>query len=205
MTKEELAAMLDGRQYHNETTREIERIAEENDLLIVFGYSDDLCEFRGAIHDEFGCYDGGVIKSKDLPKSIEAIWCPRDVECSWVYKTELPHAKFTIYEEDEVYCIGIVIDLKEIRNIESSQPCSMCFNARIDPNAELADDNDYSYKPVGKSKDGFRIGIGAGDGRPVRIEFEMWSENCSEMITVGRYHPRFCPNCGRRLTEYEAQ
>lgn len=110
MTKEELAAMLNGRQYCEEVTPEIEQIAKDNNLLIVFGYSDDLCELRGAIFGEIGCYDGGTITHKELPKPIEALWCSgRD--CTWSYETELPHAEFNIYEGDELYCIGMVVDM----------------------------------------------------------------------------------------------
>ena len=113
MTKEELAAMLDGRQYLNEITTEIENFVYKNNLLIVFGYSDDLCEFRGAICYEFDCCDGGIIKCWNLPKSIEVIWCPDDKDCSWTYETELPYAEFKIYDGDKLYCIGIVVDLNE--------------------------------------------------------------------------------------------
>ncbi len=110
MTKEELAAMLNNRAYFYETTPEIERLAKDNNLLIVFGNGDDLCEFCGAIDEEFDCYEGGTITHKDLQKPIEALWCSgRD--CSWSYETELPHAEFNIYEGDELYCIGMVVDL----------------------------------------------------------------------------------------------
>lgn len=50
MTKEQLAEMLNGRQYGDETTPEIERLAKENGLCIAFGASDDLLEFRGSVY-----------------------------------------------------------------------------------------------------------------------------------------------------------
>ena len=62
MTKEELAALINGREYRDEVTPEIIQNAKENNLVIVFGASDDLMELRGAIDDEIGCYDGGFIK-----------------------------------------------------------------------------------------------------------------------------------------------
>ncbi len=113
MTKEELATMLDGRQYLAETTPQIEQLARDNNLLIVYGGSDDLCEFRGAIDDEIDCYDGGTITNEKLLKLIEAIWCPKDVECFWAYKTDLPYSEFRIFEDDGVYCVGIVVDLSQ--------------------------------------------------------------------------------------------
>ena len=208
MTKEELATMLDGRQYRDETTTEIEQLAKENNLLIVFGASDDLCEFRGAIEDEFGCYDGGKITCEKLPKSIEAVWCPlerdsSDSNCSWAYKTELPHSTFRIYENDELYCVGIVVDLNEATQSKIERPCQMCFNARVDDSGELTDDNDLSYLSVGSVDEGYRIMIRSGDGKPVSIIFEATNKDRNEMKVVGRYQPKFCPNCGRPLTEYE--
>src|SRR5215472_10913763 len=59
MTKEKLAKQLDGHEYCEEISAVIEAEAKEADLVIVFGNSDDLIEFRGAIHDEAGCYEGG--------------------------------------------------------------------------------------------------------------------------------------------------
>ena len=80
-------------------------------------------------------------------------------------------------------------------------PCYMCNNARVDD--ELTDYNDLSYVTVGKSGDGFRTIIGVGDGKPLRIETEMWHEKFERWIPVTRYHPHFCPNCGRKINEYE--
>ena len=203
MTKEKLTAMLDGRQYRNETTDQIEQLAKKNNLLIVFGASDDLCEFRGTIDDEFGWYDGREITCRSLPKSIEAVWCPLDYACSWAYQTELPHAKFRIYEGDELYCSGIVVDLNNTTHSKVSTLCRMCLNARVDESEELTDDNDLSYISVGSVDDGYRIMIWSGGRKPVSIIFEAANKDCNEMKVVGRYYPKFCPNCGRPLTEYE--
>ena len=40
-------------------TNEQEQAAKQNNLLVLFGASDDLLEMRGAIRDEVGAYDGG--------------------------------------------------------------------------------------------------------------------------------------------------
>lgn len=45
-------------------------------------------------------------------KQIEAIWGKDGI--SWQYKTDIPHATFNVMEDDEVYCIGIVFDIKEL-------------------------------------------------------------------------------------------
>ena len=48
-------------------------------------------------------------------KTIEAIWCPPSGG-SWAYETEIPHAKFNIYEDEELYCVGIVFDMRSLRS-----------------------------------------------------------------------------------------
>lgn len=122
MTKEELAAKLDGRQYQEVPDGNDTHYAKDNNLLIVYGASDDLCEFVGAINDEFDCFDGGEIKSDDLPSLIEAVWSDEEDKPSWSYKTDIPHAEFKIYDDDELYCIGMVIDLNEVTRISKEVP-----------------------------------------------------------------------------------
>jgi len=53
MNKEELAKLLDGCEYRKEITHEQDQIAKDNNLVVVFGASDDLTEFRGAFYNEF--------------------------------------------------------------------------------------------------------------------------------------------------------
>jgi hypothetical protein len=98
MNKDELAKLLDGRQYGVEINEKEAQLARGNNLVVVFGASDDLMELRGAIYDEVGCWSGrvaylcksGVFESCDDDdafdeyeqsakvaqcKSIQAIWC----------------------------------------------------------------------------------------------------------------------------------
>ena len=114
MAKEQLAAKLNGRQYGNEITREEEQTAKENNLVVIFGASDDLCEMRGAIDDEFDCYDGGDIECEKFPGELRAIWMSTGSD--WGYETDLSYAEFNIYEDDMLYCVGIVVDLDEVPN-----------------------------------------------------------------------------------------
>ena len=76
--------------------------------------------------------------------------------------------------------------------------CFMCDNACV--NGELTDENDLSYHGVGECQEKFRIIIGSGDGKPMRILFEQWGGKY--WGTIGIYEPKFCPNCGRELVEY---
>ena len=114
MTIKEFAEMLNGRCVRKEITTEEEKLADELRYVVVFGYSDDLAEFRGAIEDEIDCFDGGRIFS-DGSKYIDAVWCDGGKYC-WSYKTNIPIATFDIYEDEkcnELYCQGIVFSLKD--------------------------------------------------------------------------------------------
>jgi len=135
MTKEELAVILDGRKYGDEISKEEAKSAKENGLVVVFGSSDDLMEFDGAIYDEVGCYNGGFSyfdenglienecdneycphfeKIKENAKKIEAVWC-EDNAVSWKYKTDIPHSTFKIMEDGQIYCIGIVFNINDLK------------------------------------------------------------------------------------------
>ncbi len=143
MTKETLAAMIDGREYLNEITGIEEALAAANGLIVVLGRSDDICEMLGAINDEVGADHGGsvflspvgrrVIEFPDRDEldvlrkfGLEGAWSDfiagaikidvsrgGQVGSGWSYKTTQRHATFQVMEGPEVYCTGIVIDLKE--------------------------------------------------------------------------------------------
>ena len=105
----EFAKKLNNRQYGREILKSEEQEAKELGFVVVFGYSDDNAEFRGAIDDEVGCFDGGRVY-EDGDKFIDAVWCG-DSEFDWSYKTNIPHATFDIYDyADEKYCRGIVFE-----------------------------------------------------------------------------------------------
>ena len=113
MTLKEFAQMLDGREYLHEITKEEEALAKELGFVVVFGYSDDNAELRGAIDDEIGCFDGGKLEHEDLPDVIYAKWCDRETNYLWSYKTSIPHETFRIYEDGDYWCIGIVCDINK--------------------------------------------------------------------------------------------
>lgn len=139
MIKEYLAALLDGIQYpaHRSITKDQIEAAKAAGLVIVFGASDDLMEFEGAIRDEVGCYNGGTalvdaqgllpdresiedddeleafFKRKPLAKKIEALWCKED-GYSFTYATDIPHSTFDVMKGDDHYCRGIVFALADL-------------------------------------------------------------------------------------------
>ena len=136
MTVQELAESLNGREYGSEVSPEDRRLAKESGLVIVYGYSDDCAELDGAIQDEAGCFDGGtflitktgVMREPDCgynrcdyfvtatksAKKIRALWCAPEAEAPWTYETDIPHETFDIYEDGELYCVGIVFRLEDV-------------------------------------------------------------------------------------------
>lgn len=136
MTPEEAAEALNGRQYLKEVPDGFEKQLKAAGLVAVFGASDDLMEFCGAIKEEIGAWngttayldDGGLLENKcgqdDCPyfeasretaRTIEALWAPEGEDLSWAYKTDIPHVTFLIKEDDEFYCRGIVFRLADAK------------------------------------------------------------------------------------------
>lgn len=138
MTASEAAKRLDGCQYRQEGSKELFGEMKTAGLVAVFGASDDLMEFRGAINDEVGCYDGGIARLTPkglLVNECEDEYCPyfeRAAEAAaalsakfdeegvtWVYETAIPHETFIINEDDEPYCRGIVFALADVPTTSS--------------------------------------------------------------------------------------
>lgn len=141
LTKEEAARHLDGSEYGKEGTPELFAAMNAAGLVAVFGASDDLMEFRGAIYDELGAWNGGTgyvtalgitenrcdndrcpYHADELERAatIEALWeddaaragAGKDGPC-WTYRTTIPHATFLVTEDGEPYCRGIVFALAD--------------------------------------------------------------------------------------------
>lgn len=123
MTAKELANLLEGREYGSEITKEEIATAKAAGLVVVFGASDDLIEFRGAIDDEGGCFNGGTVyfdqdgiaqEGEEREFSIEAVWCGSE-DYAWSYNVDFPHKSFAILEDGEPYCLGIVFNLDDLK------------------------------------------------------------------------------------------
>lgn len=130
MEIKEFAEMINGKQYgYPQFSKEEIALAKENQFVIVYGASDDLMEFDGAIYDEGGCFDGGKIYfdhngvSEDNTKCncITALWCDKNAkdnngnQITWTYQTDIPHETFMIYENEESYCRGIIFHINDIK------------------------------------------------------------------------------------------
>ncbi len=142
MTIKEIIVMINGTKHRSMAVEKIHKLAAENGIVIVFGASDDLMEFRGAIYDEECLIDGGEVfvrpsglvkqpecdcqhaadwfnNAKKDSRKIEALWC-RNIdrsqsEISWQYKTEIPHETFVIMDDGRTYCRGIAFKVSDIR------------------------------------------------------------------------------------------
>lgn len=131
ITKEDLAKIIDGREYGNELSKSEEVEAKASGLVVAFGYSDDNVEFRGVIHDEVSACGTPT----DIFISQHGLLQPhdeRDCECQycgyaaavknarkitaefgsdgWDFTTEIPHATFIIMEDGGKHGEGIVFN-----------------------------------------------------------------------------------------------
>lgn len=136
MTHETLAALITRNEYGKEISAYLEDEAKKNGLVVVFGYSDDCMEFRGAIDAEVGAYEEGTVfitqggqllpepecgaencpyflAAKEASQSVKAIWHDDGGPC-WTYETDIPHSTFDVFENGELYCVGIVFSVNHL-------------------------------------------------------------------------------------------
>jgi hypothetical protein len=133
MTHKELAALLTGREYGREISVPESMNAARDGLVVIFGYSDDNIEFRGAIKDEISAFDGTEVfidldakavlpkegddyfcqKCLDRARKMKVIakWCPPgDLKTSWLITVEgAEFEPFDIMEDGELFCRGAVV------------------------------------------------------------------------------------------------
>ena len=137
MTKESLAALLNGREYLSEITPGEADLAKADRLVVVFGASDDNLEFKGFIDEELSAYQGctayvsasgilpehedkceckfcGYKESVRLAHKIEAVWNAGSDGPCWTIRTDIPHATFRINEDGEPFCDGIVFSMDDL-------------------------------------------------------------------------------------------
>lgn len=133
MDIKKFAKLLDGRSEGEEITGDEEIQAKRLGFVVIFGYSDDNAEIRGAIYDEVGCYDGGNInldadgiieececECKYFKRAKESAWeikiiCEGNEGYFWTYKTDIDHETFVVLDEEgNKWCRGIVFDIKDL-------------------------------------------------------------------------------------------
>ena len=118
----------------NEVTKEECEEARRLGLIIVFGYSDDVTAFNGAIRDESGYGElyitqKGKILDNDAIEALEGliedgtidqappmgkIVSDYSKEGVWTFTTDIPHATFDVTEDGKLYCRAIVFSVLDL-------------------------------------------------------------------------------------------
>lgn len=129
-----VAEKLNGREYGSELTDEEAEQLNSIGLVVAFGYSDDNVEFRGAFNEEVGGWedfeiaflDGDILyKCHDdcneyvCPLWKDAISRAKIIRATfrnegWKFDAYIPHEKFAIMEDGEIYGEGIVFAYEDV-------------------------------------------------------------------------------------------
>ena len=118
-----VSSALDCLPTDSKASKEVYQYCKDNGIVVCFGGSDDLMELRGAIDDEYGCYEGGAIcidehgtetDAKDYHPII-AYWCKDEDGFAWTYELDAPHEEFCIYDDGDPYCRGIVFFAEDLK------------------------------------------------------------------------------------------
>lgn len=140
MTIQDVAAMLNGREYGSEVSPE-EKVEFKNaGIVVVYGCSDDCVEFEGAVNTEFCIWNTGRIPLLNgVPFEVsctedvsETSLCPLLKEVAkklkhinakfgvngWEFDADFPHEKFTISEEGEVFDVGLIYALADLVEVQ---------------------------------------------------------------------------------------
>jgi hypothetical protein len=139
----EWAAKLNGIEYPADELDKFSKEMAENGIIAAYGASDDLLEFRGAIYDEAGAWEGtevrlavypdGTVKifneeenretfefnheEIDRMKTVRAVWGPKSIEASWAIETSISHESFDIMEDGELFCRGVVFHMYDLMEV----------------------------------------------------------------------------------------
>ena len=83
--------------------------------------------------------------------------------------------------------------------------CRFCDNHRVNQDIEVSEELDFYYMAIGKFEKGHRAMIGKEPYRPLCIEFDFWRDDLKtpQWQLVGYYYPKYCPECGRKIDEYD--
>lgn len=136
MEAKEIAKYLDGIDYGDAIKIHYDdavKAAGREGFVIVFGISDDLLEFHGAIEAEISAWEGvevflnsgGLVENQccedDCPYfqekkreavPLEAVW--DRTPYAWTIETTIPHRTFEIYEDGEPFSRGIVFHFSDL-------------------------------------------------------------------------------------------
>jgi len=78
--------------------------------------------------------------------------------------------------------------------------CWYCASCRTQH--DLDPDTDFHSSTVGDVERGYSIMYSCGFHQGPRIEMRAWNDKINMWDTVGIYKPKYCPECGRHITEW---
>jgi len=117
-----LTGDLNGREYRSEMTKEMIQFAKENNLVVVYGASDDLTEFSGSISDEFGVGElyfdkaGKFYLEDELSSEHKStLNMIHSFQTPFSVKTSIAHYAFVVMEDGDVYGTGIVFSMNDLK------------------------------------------------------------------------------------------
>ena len=119
---------------------------------------------------------------------------PRCVDCTF-------GTLCTMYNQKNYGNVCSSFRCKQLEKIK--EPCNFCDNAFF--NNELTDDNDFSSFTIGSSLSDNRLMLSVGAGKPLRITSEHYDYEYRGWIFNSAYYPKFCPECGRQIIEYQRE
>jgi hypothetical protein len=143
-TKEMLAAKLNKRQCGNELTTEEEQLAADNNLVVIFGASDDLIELRGAIYNEFYIGDQILITKEGLLKS-ECPCADRDDVCPYFEEIRDDRVNNKTVVEVKAYWDGEHVSFDYFQSIGMPNWCFICEGLNVGEATFDIFDNDTYY------------------------------------------------------------
>ena len=121
MNTKEWAEKLNNIEYPADEIWDMRKQFEEDGVVVVYGASDDLIEFEGAIQDEGDCYNDEVFYlnkeglTTSYSKNYVKVTHPHDGTVQFNYETNIPCEWFNVVEDGELYCKGFVFNINDLK------------------------------------------------------------------------------------------
>ena len=121
MNTKEWAEKLNNIEYPADEIWDMRKEFEEDGVVVVYGASDDLIEFEGAIQDEGDCYNDKVFYlnkeglTTSYSKNYVKVTHPHDGTVQFNYETNIPCEWFNVVEDGELYCKGFVFNINDLK------------------------------------------------------------------------------------------
>lgn len=112
MNIKEFAESISGFEYPARELSDHSETAKELGFLFCYGMSDDLFLIGGVYSDETYAYNGYKTKLGTKGVKVEAVFSPSesdDDNRTWLIKADCPHETFSIMEDGQIFCTGVVI------------------------------------------------------------------------------------------------